>query len=807
MEFERLRSRSKLQHSVIRPYPWFVVAIILSVRVAQAGQAAPTEIAGASATVAPLDAPFAFDGPAAPLAPAVIARDEDGRATIRAVRLTTPLRLDGRLDEAVYSSVAAISDFIQQDPVEGPPATEKTEAWIFFDDDALYVTFRLWESRPDALVANEMRRDNGNIFQNDHIAFLLDTFYDRRNGIELCINPIGGRWDGQITDERNARGDWNPIWDLKVGRFSGGWTVETVIPFKSLKYRPGRAQIWGFNARRFNRGKNETSFLTRAPRSMGQQALFHASLAATMVGLEVPQGSKNLEIKPYAVSGLKSDEAATPRISNDLSNDVGVDVKYGLTQNLTADFTYNTDFAQVEADEQQINLTRFSLFFPEKREFFLENQGLFGFGGASNATSDTPILFHSRRIGFDQGRAVPIEVGGRVTGRVGRYSVGLLDIASNDEASSTRTNFSAVRVKRDILRRSSLGMIFTGRSETELRTGSNQAYGLDGTFAFFDNLSITTYWARTHTEGVSGDPSAGSSLDTARDDPEPVEGSGRAAGSGRGSDTSYRAQLDYAGDRYGVVLEQLVVGDNFIPDVGFVRRDDMRKSFGQFRFSPRPKSSRIVRRYSWTIVGTYIENGQGQVETRDWGNDFAIEFANSDRFVIGYGGTYEYIPQPLRIVGLVVPIGGYDYSSGQVAFNFGRQRRMSGNVSFEKGTFYGGHKTTLTLSQGRLTPSSQLSIEPTYVGNWVDLPQGSSRTHLVGTRVTYTMSPTMFASALLQYNTAVNAVSTNVRLRWEYRPGSELFVVYNEQRDTLAASFPDVVNRALIVKINRLFRF
>ena len=412
------------------------------------------------------------------MAPAVIARDDEGRATVRAVRVTAPLRLDGRLDEAVYSSVSSIGDFIQQDPQEGPPATERTEAWIFFDESSLYVAFRLWESRPDALVANEMRRDNPNIFQNDHIAFLLDTFYDRRNGIELCINPVGGRWDGQITDERNARGDWNPIWDLKVGRFPGGWTVETMIPFKSLRYRPGRAQIWGFNVRRFNRGKNETSFLTRVPRSMGQQGLFHASLAATMVGLEVPRGSKKVEIKPYAVSSLTSDETATPRISNDFSKDAGVDVKYGLTQNLTADFTYNTDFAQVEADEQQVNLTRFSLFFPEKREFFLENQGLFGFGGSSgNATADTPVLFYSRRIGFDRGRAVPIEVGGRVTGRMGRVSLGALNIESDDErpSGSVRTNISVVRVKRDILRRSSVGLIVTGRSLAETGVGASQA--------------------------------------------------------------------------------------------------------------------------------------------------------------------------------------------------------------------------------------------------------------------------------------------------------------------------------------------
>ena len=727
----------------------------------------------------------AVDGPSVPVAPDVITRDDSGRATIRAIRLTEALRVDGRLDDAVYSRIPAISDFHQQEPVEGATATEKTEVWIFFDEDALYISFRLWESRPDALVANEMRRDSNNIFQNDHIAFLLDTFHDRRNGNEFAINAIGGRWDGQISNERTFNADWNPIWDLEVGRFEQGWTVEAVIPFKSLRYRPGRDQIWGFNARRVNRAKNETSFLTRIPRSMGQMGLFRASLAATVVGLEVPQGSKNLEIKPYAVSSLTSDETVTPRLSNDVGKDVGVDVKYGLTQNLTTDFTYNTDFAQVEADEQQVNLTRFSLFFPEKREFFLENQGLFGFGGVGTggvgtaAGGDVPTLFHSRRIGFDRGRAVPIDVGGRLTGRVGRYSLGVLNITSEDDQNDTslRTNFSVVRVKRDILRRSSIGLIYTGRSRAESGVGANHVYGVDGTFAFFNDLAINTYWAKTRSDGISGD------------------------------EASYRAQLDYAGDRYGVVLEQLMVGDNFIPDVGYVRRDNMRKSYGEFRFSPRPKASRVVRRFSWVGSGTYIENRAGQVETRNFGGQFDIEFQNSDRFSAGYTDFFEFLPMPVPIVGLVVPSGAYDYGSGWVSFIFGRQRRLSGNVSLERGTFYSGHKTTLSISQGRLNVTPQLAIEPTYLGNWVDLAEGSTTRHLVGSRVTYTMTPTMFVSALLQYNTGINAVSANVRLRWEYRPGSELFVVFNEQRDTLSPRFPDLLNRALIVKVNRLVRF
>ena len=754
--------------------------------VAQAGQiAAP--LASPSPPTAPVaspELPFAFDGPPPPVPPAVISRDESGRATIRAVRLTAPMRLDGLLDEAVYANVPPISDFVQVEPQEGTPATEKTDVWITFDRDYVYVSFRCWESEPTRVVANEMRRDGGALWQgNDIVGFLFDTFYDRRNSLQFIVNPIGGRSDAQVTNERQWNGDWNPIWDVKTGRFEGGWTVEAALPFKSLRYRPGRTQIWGFNAMRTNRWKNEISFVTPIPNALGQRGLNQPSLAATVVGLEAPSGSRNLEIKPYAISDLTSNHAVTPKVSNDVSGDLGFDAKYGLTQNLTADFTYNTDFAQVEADEQQVNLTRFSLFFPEKREFFLENQGTFSFGGAATngwmGPSDTPILFYSRRIGLNGGRVVPIEVGGRMTGRLGRYSLGMLSMRADDEpvSGSRPTNFSVVRVKRDLLRRSSVGLLFTGRSVGLSGIGTNAAYGADGTFAFFDNLAINTYWARTRTDGLSGD------------------------------DTSYRAQLDYAGDRYGVQAERLVVGDHFNPEMGFLRRDDMRRNFGQFRFSPRPRSIASIRRFSWTGSMAYIENGAGRLETRDWQGEFAIEFQNSDRFSVGYGDTYEFLARPFDISGVIVPVGGYDFAGLRVGFNLGQQRTLSGNFSAEYGSFYSGHKLAISASRSRVKITSRFSAEPSLTINRVDLAEGSFTSHLVGSRVTYTMTPLMFVSALMQYNSASHAVAANVRLRWEYQPGSELFVVYNEERDTWARRFPDLANRALIVKINRLFRF
>ena len=768
-----------------------VIALIPSVL---AGQSAPLPLVPVATNDSP-DLPFTFDGPPPPVAPDVITRDGSGRATIRAIALTSPIQVDGRLDESIYESVPPISDFIQNDPEEGARASERTDVWLLFDRDHLYIVARCHETHPERIVANEMRRDSINVVQNDNFAFMFDTFYDRRNAVIFEVNTIGGRIDAQVTNERQVNMDWNPVWNLEVGRFDGGWTLEAAIPFKSLRYRPGRAQIWGFNARRRTMWRNETSYITRIPAALTARGHFASSLAATVVGLDAPAGSRNLEIKPYAISDVTSDLHATPRVRNDLGADVGLDLKYGVTQNLTADFTYNTDFAQVEADEQQVNLTRFSLFFPEKREFFLENQGMFQFGGtlgigagssgSSGASgqpanpSDTPLLFYSRRIGLNGGREVPIDAGGRLTGRVGRFSVGVLNIQSDDEpvSQSRPTNFSVVRLKRDVLRKSSVGLIFTGRSVAQNGIGSNQAYGVDGTFAFFDNLAINTYWAQTRTDALTGD------------------------------DTSYRAQLDYGGDLYGVQLERLAVGDDFNPEVGFLRRDDMRRNYAQFRFSPRPRS-RVVRKFSGMGSIAYVDNGAGRLETRDQQAEFAIELHNSDRFFVGYGNMYEFLPRPFDISPTVtLPTGGYNFSSVRAGYTFGQQRDGSGTVMVERGTFYNGDKTTVIVNRGRLGLGPQLSIEPRLSLDWVDLVEGSFSSRLIGSRVTYTMTPLMFASALLQFNSGGEIVSANIRFRWEYASGSELFVVVNEERDTFARGFPDLANRSVIVKINRLLRF
>ncbi len=320
-----------------------------------------------------------IDGPPAPLAPEVVTRDPGGRATLRAVRLSEALAVDGRLEERVYQEVPSVTGFLQQEPREGEPETEKTEVWVFFDGTSVYFSARLWDSHPERMIANEMRRDNRGIFNNENFGVILDTFYDRRNGFFFQTNPLGALWDGQVTDEGDTNSDWNTVWHVKSARFPEGWTVEMAIPFKSLRYRQGDTQVWGINFRRIVKWKNEWDYLTPIAAAFGRDGMQRLSAAATLVGIETPERSVNLELKPYATGEVLTDRTIDPTVENDLDSDFGFDAKYGVTKSLTFDFTYHTDFAQVEDDEAQVNLTRFDLFFPEKREFFLEGQGIFNF--------------------------------------------------------------------------------------------------------------------------------------------------------------------------------------------------------------------------------------------------------------------------------------------------------------------------------------------------------------------------------------------------------------------------------------------
>ena len=734
-----------------------------------------------------LAAQTAVDGPPPPVPPAVVSRDGAGRAVVRAVRLDRPLVLDGRLDDPVYAETASITGFIQQVPKEGTAATERTESWVLFEKDTLYVSARCWDTAPpERWVANELRRDTNQLRQNDTFGVILDTFHDRRNGFLFYTNPLGARADQAVTDEGNLNPDWNPVWDVRTGRFDGGWTVEMAIPFKSLRYTAGHDQVWGINIRRVIRRKNEWTHLTPIPASAGVPGgMFRLSRAGTLVGLDLPEASKNVEIKPYVIGRVTSDRTVTPAVTNDLGWDPGLDVKYGVTANLTADLTANTDFAQVEVDEQQVNLTRFSLLYPEKRDFFLEGRGLFDFarqGQANSSTSVTPQLFYSRRIGLNGNRIIPIDVGGRLTGKVGRYGIGVMNIMTRDDdvSGAPRTDFTVLRLKRDILRRSTIGLLLTDRTEsTVVRGAANLAYGLDAGLSFFQNVNVGGYWARSDT-------------DTRKTDND-----------------SYQGRVDYTGDRWGAQAQYMKAGGNFNPEVGFVRRANMRRSFAQAKFAPRPKVHFSgIRQFTYLGTLEYIENGAGQLETRVNTARFAAERQNSDVLSIEASHDYELLLRPFTVAkGVAIPRGGYGFTQVTAAYAMGLQRRVSGTWTVQAGEFYDGRLTSLGFTGARVSLLKQWSIEPSVSWNSVTLPAGDFTSAVVRARSDYGFSPRMFASALLQYSSTDHIFSSNLRYRWEYKPGSELFVVYTDERDTTTPWVPDLRNRAFVIKINRLLRF
>ena len=706
--------------------------------------------------------------------------DGDGRTVVRATRLVQPIAVDGQLDEAVYGDVAPITEFFQQEPIAGAPITERTEVWVFFDDENIYFACRCWDEHPERIVANDMRRDSLSLVNHDSISFAFSTFNDLRNGFFFALTPAGARRDGTTTEER-GNFDWNPVWDGRASRFEEGWIAEMAIPFKSLRYRPGREQSWGLQVRRNIRSKNEFAYLTPVPQAMGFRAIQRFSDAATLVGLEAPPPGLHFEMKPYLLSSVTTDHVSTPVLDNDLDADFGIDLKYGLTEGLTADFTYNADFAQVEADEAQVNLTRFSLLFPEKRDFFLEGKDIFDFGNLSRFQrgNDVPNIFYTRRIGLSGTRVVPVIAGGRLSGKVGPWSVGVLNIETKAEeaADVAQTNFTVLRLRRDVLRRSNIGGLFTRRSVSTVAPGDNLVWGVDGNFWFYENVALSGYLAQSRTEDA-GD-----------------------------NDLSYRAQFDYGSDRYGLELDRLVVGDDFNPEVGLLRREDFRRNTVVARFSPRTSNHPRIRK--WTYEGSldYVTDNDNRLESRNLRGLFQIDFHNSDSLSLEYTRLYEFLAEPFDISDTAtIPAGGYGFDNLAGSYRIGAQHRLSGSTSFEVGRFYNGDKKTAGF-RGRLEVTPQLSVEPTISLNWIDLPDGRFTNNVTGARTTFTVTPRMFVGALVQYSSANTSLSTNVRFRWEYQPGSELIVVYSEGRSTLPPRGTELENRGFIAKINRLIRF
>ena len=721
-------------------------------------------------------------GPAAPGAGEAVRRDADGRVTLRAFRLAEPLTVDGVLDDPVYDQVPAADGFTQQEPIEGAPASESTRVWVFYDDDSLYVAAELAEDHPELLMANEMRRDQRNIHWGDSFSVIIDTFYDRRNGFLFHTNALGALFDAQVTDERNTNSDWNTVWWTRSQRLDGFYTVEIRIPFRSLRYAAGGPQIWGINFRRRIKHNNEQVFFTPTPQAYDRFALLRLSNAATLVGLEAPAGSRRMELKPYAI-GSQS-HVPLSDINNEWSGDVGADFKFGVTDGLTADVTWNTDFAQVEDDETQVNLSRFSLFYPEKREFFLEGQGVFDFGGRETrffgGPTDVPIPFFSRSIGISGGSAVPILGGARLHGRAGAYQMGLMNIQTGDVGGLDveSTNFSAFRMKRDLFSRSNIGVIATHRNISADGSGANSLYGVDGNFAPTEYIRFNTFYMATS-------------------EPE-VETGHNAA--------SYMGQFRYDTDLIDVTAERLYLGGDFNPGMGFVRRRDFTKNGGSFQVAPRPRGIEAIRQIELKAEVNNYDRPDGELETREYRFDASAILESSDRLMFDHTITDERLLEGFELSSdVAVPAGDYRFSRTGVRIRMGSHRRVSGFLRYEWGNFFGGTRQEVSY-MGRAEVNQRFSLEPNISLNWIEVPGGEVRAQVSRLRVTYTVSPRSFLGALVQYNSAAELYSANVRFRWEYSPGSDLFVVFSTNRDG-NDGLSGLSDRALVVKFTRLFRF
>ena len=587
--------------------------------------------------------------------------------------------------------------------------------------------------------------------------------------------------DGQVANE-NINSDWNATWETKSANFDGGWTIEFRIPFRSIRFKEG-STAWGINFRRMVRWKTESSFLAPVPASYGTSGLNKASGAATLVGIEAPTHLRNIDVKGYALGSTVTNRTARPAISNQGDANVGIDAKWAPTQSYVTDFTYNTDFAQVEDDEQQVNLTRFSLQFPEKREFFLEGEQFFGFGtqsGAQGNNPEIPTIFFSRRIGLENGGVVPIVGGGRLLGRSGRNQIGVLQMRTGEVPAlgAVATDFSAMRVQREILRRSRIGIIATRRAPSA-DGHVNYAYGADAVLQFYQNIQFIEYIAKTATPGRTG------------------------------NDYSHRSRFIWNADRWGIDTEHMAAGPDFNPEIGYLRRPDgFQRTHAQFRFSPRPKNIPGVRKVFYTANLEYFTDSSGKtVESRDQQGIFRVDFTSGDRTQLEVTRSYELIRVPFILAkGVRVPVGGYPFEQVQGSYTFGPQRKLSGTATVMHGSFYDGTVTEMSW-RSRVEFSPQFYAEPTVTMNLVDVPWGRGYSNLVSSRLTYTLSPRMFVSGLLQYQSRTDSVSTNARFRWEYKPGSELFVVYSDGRTTLSRAIPDLQNRSFVVKLTRLLQF
>jgi len=678
------------------------------------------------------------------------------------------ITVDGRLEEASWRQTEVAGNFIQNEPQVDQPASEATEVRVLYDHDNLYIGILARDSEPQRVIVNDLKKD----FERDRgdtVEIILDTFHDQRNGYMFAVNAAGAKWDAQTTNEgRQTDDNWDGIWTVKAQAVADGWVAEIAIPFKTLKFRELDVQTWGINFQRRLRRRNEDSFWSPLPRIYD---LNRVSLAGTLENLEGIQPGANLRIKPYAVSTFG--QFAGGR--RNLVGDLGVDAKYGLTSGLSWDFTYNTDFSQVEADEQQINLTRFSLFFPEKREFFLENSGIFAFGGSGRREfnqQDDLILFFSRRIGLSEdGAPIPILGGTRLSGRAGQWEMGFLNIQQREFGETPAENFTVARLRRNLFSSSDIGVMLVNKEAVD-SPYFNRVAGVDANFRFGQALSVNSYLAKSLVPGGGGDK----------------------------KDLGGRVAVNYETTAWNLRSAYTSVQEDFVDEMGFTPRLGIRKVSGFIGRLVRPESVRDwVREINIHSGHDLVFDREGTLETQRIDYHFATRFQNSSWFEVGLNTELERFRENFRINrnrNIVIPPGSYRSNEWFVIARSDESRRVSGQARYALGNFYSGYRHRYELV-GRYRWSYRLNTAVEYQHNNISLPEGRFKTNLLATRVDYSFSTNMFLNALLQYNNDSRQWSSNVRFNLIHRPLSDFFLVYNERRHSLTG---DLIDRALIAK-------
>ena len=714
------------------------------------------------------------------------------RAT--ATPVPRPPTIDGVLDEPFWAMIEPVTDFRQRDPVDGAPGSEPTEVRIGYDANALYFGFVFHDSEP-GLIRRSILHRGGRIDKDDRVIVALDTYHDRRNAYIFEVGALGTQDDALISDESMTLDDWN--WD---GVFTSetrvtedGWVLELEIPFTTIRFPDVDEPTMGIAFMRSIRRKNESVFWPH----IGQEyrsGISQVSRYATLDGLSGLRRGRYAEVKPFATAG-------TQRMAGDASfegqTDVGVDVKYALTSNLTFDLTWNTDFAQVESDNVQINLTRFDLFYPEKREFFLERAGLFQFG-----TPRQTEVFFSRRVGL-RGDIVG---GGRLTGQAGPLSIGALALRtrgySDDAVALPAAWNSVVRLRTDLRPRTTLGGIITSLDH---ENGWDRSAGLDFSSRFWSSSAFNVWAARVwnpdffpYATGAAG--STGGSVSPGSADP-------REAGSANATS----AELVLQNDRYAFVVSRLLIDESFAPALGFVPRTDQDRWGGYVAFTPRFESSAWARQLSLEVRGDHVRSREGAKQTHVLGTGARLTLESGEFANIGFSERFERLELPAHIRGRRLATGDYRFRRFTAAMRSNDSRTFSGVLQGSIGDFWSGTRTEVGGGATWIT-GPHLTIGGRYAWNGVSLPveDGDFSTHLVSANIQAAVSRKLFANALVQWDNHSRELQANIRIDWIHTPGSDLFVVIDTgylTGDLLDPREPRWQRRTGVVKLTYLMAF